>query len=197
MTPWYSLRIRLWRISYPIFPLCRDAPTTAIDRGEKIASSSGRICRAILEPLINLGYLPQAAVIAFDNGVLRIIYRQGDGPAHRPSAGTAQGVGARHAEFLRPPSVEDVRDRLARRPRRVRRPRLPRARRLRGDDLQGGADRAGGGLARGEHVHPDRPRDGARRSGADDPARGGREGRPSAGPLRRGAAHRGRPPGEP
>src|SRR2546430_1939832 len=75
-TPWYSFRMRFRRISYPILPGCREAPTTAIDRGEKMASRPAPIIFAAKLPG---GIEPSRGawrcIITLGNRALRLIYR--------------------------------------------------------------------------------------------------------------------------
>src|SRR5437667_12605029 len=68
--------MRFRRISYPILPGCREAPTTAIDRGEKTASRP--------TPIIFAANLPggiepsrgaRRCIITLGNRALRLIYR--------------------------------------------------------------------------------------------------------------------------
>src|SRR2546429_5665232 len=68
--------MRFRRISYPILPGCREAPTTAIDRGEKTASRPAPIIFAAKLPG---GIEPSRGawrcIITLGNRALRLIYR--------------------------------------------------------------------------------------------------------------------------
>src|SRR5712692_4187048 len=77
--PWYSFTMRFRRISYPIFPRCRDAPTTAIDRGENTASRRAPVILAAKLPSDNEP-CPAATtcIITPGNRALRLIYRDGN-----------------------------------------------------------------------------------------------------------------------
>src|SRR6267143_4135936 len=77
--PWYSFTMRFRRISYPILPGCRDAPTTAIDRGENTASSRAPAILAAKLPGDNEPCRAATpCVIRHGNRVLRLIYRDGN-----------------------------------------------------------------------------------------------------------------------
>src|SRR6267143_489888 len=74
--PWYSFTIRFRRISYPILPGCREAPTTAIDRGEKTASRPAPIIFAAKLPgVIEPSRGAWRCIITLGNRALRLIYR--------------------------------------------------------------------------------------------------------------------------
>src|SRR3989337_4553830 len=47
MVPWKSFAIRLWSTAHPSFSLFREAPTTAMLRGRKIAASGSPIAARI------------------------------------------------------------------------------------------------------------------------------------------------------
>src|SRR5437879_13920001 len=68
--------MRFRRISYPILPGCREAPTTAVDRGGRTASRPARIIFATKLPGDNE---PSSGgwrcIITPGNRALRLIYR--------------------------------------------------------------------------------------------------------------------------
>src|SRR5437660_7987318 len=68
--------MRFRRISYPILPGCREAPTTAIDRGEKTASRPAPIIFAAKLPgVIEPSRGAWRCIITLGNRALRLIYR--------------------------------------------------------------------------------------------------------------------------
>src|SRR5439155_16982875 len=107
--PWYLFTIRLCRISYPIFPRLRDAPTIAMDDGEKIASSPVR-GTAAPNPRRGLKVLASSrrrplsrfeVAIMHDNGAIWVIYRGGEQGRHWAGEIPCPGAAVPHA----PPPV--------------------------------------------------------------------------------------------
>src|ERR1700704_2368563 len=201
--PWYSFTMRFRRISYPILPGCRDAPTPAMKRGKNTAS---RRALAILAAKLSGDNEPcrpsTPCIITHGNRALRLIYRDGNRgtTVHRFAH---QGVPNHHAApRLRPARKEpDVRDSPPRAPgshgRRTRpasgrgwtRHRLPLDPGL---PIRYHSRRSSNNLGRIEYTSHERERDGRSWSDADYQSRSLRLGGPGRPSLRPRDVARGR-----